>query len=140
MEENNSQTSLSPIEYLATIPGAPSQGQIDEWKQQAPGGRVALLALPPDGKTVFILRGLSGLDMLDIQKRIPANAENPQRDLEHYSIARAVLWTNLTHDGRLDEFNIKSFGAGLPSSLMTKVMELSYFMSPETVEAMSGDL
>jgi hypothetical protein len=137
MEEEKQKT---PLEHLAGIAGAPSADRINEWKEIVPGGRVSLFALPPDGKIVFVVRGLSGFEMLQIQKSIPQNADNPQIELEIAAVAKAILWTNLTPTGAVDDLVLKKGPAGLGQTLFMKVSELSCFLNPEAVEALSGDL
>lgn len=132
----------TPIEHLATFPNAPSAARIEEWKSQVPGGRVALLVLPPDAKRVFVLRGLSGFEMLKLQKEIPENVQgqNVQLALENKAAAAAVLWTSITADGKVDDLTLQKGPAGLSQTLFMKVSELSCFMTPDQVDAFSGEL
>src|SRR4051812_40797048 len=70
-EEAAKKNLSDPNVYLQTIPGAPSKQQIDAWKSQAPNGVVHLFA--PSKKRVYLVRGVSGLELTRLQGQIPDN-------------------------------------------------------------------
>jgi len=127
------------MDFLKTIQGSPSANEIENYKSQAPGGRVKVFT--PDGaKRVFVIRALSGLEMETISKQIPANAENRELEMQIHSCARATIWTNTTQDGQVDDLYFKRAPAGLATSMFTLVSRMSDFMDPETLEMLSADL
>jgi len=126
---------VDPFEFLAAIPGAPSRQKIEAWKQEVPGGRVQLFS--PDGKRVFILRGVSGLEMAKFQNEIPKNASNPEWELQLKVCAAAILWSNM---GQMDEMTLKAGPAGLPESLWTIIQNLSDFYDPVQLYNLSAEL
>lgn len=140
MPETTQETALSPLDFLKTIPGAPSASEIEAYKIQAPGGRVRMFA--PDGgaKRVFILRALSGLELETINKQIPENASNAVLEMQILSCSKAVIWTNTTQDGLTDELYWRRSPAGLAPTVFMNISNLSDFKDPEEVERLSADL
>jgi DNA-binding NarL/FixJ family response regulator len=132
------QAPMTPAEFLASLPDAPSSDLISQWKAQAPNGRIKVFT--PDGKRAYILRGLSGLEMGQVQQNIPKNSTNPELDVQISSVVKAVLWTNTTQGNRLQDVTLRAASAGLPLTLFTLVSELSDFFDPARLEVMSGDL
>jgi hypothetical protein len=132
---------LTPQEFLATLPGSPTPEQIETWKSQSPNGRVKVLTL--DGKTAFIIRGLNGLELSQIQKGIQQMATptaDPDLETQIACDVKATLWTNASPTGKLTDVILRTGPAGRPSTLFTVVTELSEFTNPQQVDAMSADL
>ena len=105
--------------------GFPSDAKISGWKAQAPGGRLKVFS--PDGARVFILRGLSGLELSSIHNNIPKNASNPDSEVQIASVAKCTLFTSA---GPLTEEALRTGPAGLPESLFAIVQNLSDFYDP----------
>lgn len=127
-----------PQVFLKTIPDAPSQEQIKAWKLEVPGGRVRLFT--PDGRRVFLLRALSGIELAELTKKVPPNASNPEEEMKVLVAARCTLWTNLTHNHLLDEISLRQGTAGLPETLYLIVSELSDYFDPIRLQTFSADL
>ena len=129
---------ISPAQFLAGLPGAPSAAQLDSWKAQVPNNRIRLFA--PDMKRVYVLRGINGMEMANIQKAVPANAEDKDREVQLIACERAILWTNATPNHKMTVQELRTAAAGLPVSLFSIIVELSDFMDPERIAMLSGDL
>ena len=138
VEEPKAQKPITPAEFLASIPGAPSPQQIETWKREVPSHRVKLFA--PDKDRAFIVRGISGLEMASIQKTIPANATDPDGEVQRAAVEKAVLWTNTTASGKLTRTELLAGSAGLPLAIFTVIAELSDYLAPEYIEQVSGEL
>lgn len=131
----------TPEEFLASLPEAPTQEQITTWKAQAPNGRINMFT--PDGKRVYIMRGLTGLELSAIQKKLSSMATpvaDPDMELQIEAVCKATVWTNAAPQNRLTDVILRTGTAGLPSSLFVKVSDLSDFMDPQKIEMMSADL
>jgi hypothetical protein len=128
----------TPQQLLASMAGAPTPNQVESWKAQAPGNHVRLFT--PDMKRIYILRGLSGLELATLNKSIPQNAEDPDREQQILGSERALLWTNTSAATRLTAAELRAGTAGLPTTLFSVVMELSDFFAPEHIAMLSGDL
>lgn len=131
----------TPQEFLATLPGAPSADQVATWKQQAPNNRVELFT--PDGKRAFILRGLTGLELTQIQKQIQSMAtpsSDPDLEMQIASVVKATVWTNVGQNGKLTDIVLRTGSAGLPSTLFAIVTKLSDFMDPQRIDSLSAEL
>src|ERR1044072_5179279 len=123
MNDENDAPSKSPFQQLRdSIAGFPSDQQVAMWKSQVPGGRIKCFC--PDGKRVFFLRGLSGLELSQIQNAIPQNAKDPDAEIEITGSAHCLLWTNV---GALDAEALRTGPAGLPKTLFAVVQNLSDF-------------
>jgi hypothetical protein len=136
-----SKANMTPQEFLATLPGAPTADQIAAWKQQAPNNRLEIFT--PDGKRAFIIRGLTGLELTGIQKQIQSMAtavSDPDLEMQIASVVKAVVWTNIGTAGRLTDVILRNGTAGLPSTLFAKVTKLSDFMDPQQIEMLSAEL
>lgn len=134
-------TSLTPQEFLASLPGAPTVDQIAAWKVQAPNNRLEVFS--PEGKRAFILRGLTGLEFTQIQKQLQNMAtqvSDPDLEMQIAAVVKAVVWTNVGQNGRLTDVILRTGTAGLPSTLFTKVTKLSDFMDPQQIELLSAEL
>jgi hypothetical protein len=131
---------MTPQEFLASLPGAPTADQISGWKLQAPNNRLEVFT--PDGKRAFIIRGLTGLELTQIQKMVQQIAGVTDADLEVQiaSVVKAVVWTNVGQSGRLTDVILRTGTAGLPSTLFAKVTKLSDFMDPQQIEMLSAEL
>ena len=109
-----------------SIPNFPSDAKIAMWKQQAPGARVKLFC--PDGRRVFFMRGLSGLELAQIQELpIVKSSKDPDREVQIAACAKCLLWTNV---GDLDENSFRTGPAGLAESLFAVIQNLSDFYDP----------
>jgi hypothetical protein len=134
-------TVLTPQEFLASLVGAPTADQVATWKQQAPNNRIEILS--PDGKRAYIVRGLTGLELTQIQKQIQqmaTPATDPDLEIQIASVVRATLWTNAGQNGKLTDVILRTGTAGLPSTLFAKVTKLSDFMDPQQIEMLSAEL
>jgi hypothetical protein len=129
----------TPADFLSALPNAPSKVRIEEWKTSVPGNRVKLF-VTSDGKQAFILRGLSGLEMSKINAKAQPNADNPEYELALAACELAVLWTNTTRDGKIDDLALRKGPAGIPGSLFKLISELSGFYEPQELQVLSGDL
>src|SRR5258708_5570149 len=139
--EDKPKGNMTPQEFLASLPGAPTADQIAAWKSQAPNGRLEMFT--PDGKRAFILRGLNGLELTKIQKQIQGMAtpvSDPDLEMQIASVVQAVVWTNVGQNGRLNDVILRTGSAGLPSTLFAKVTKLSDFMDPQQIEMLSAEL
>jgi hypothetical protein len=140
MPENTEQPKpKTPMEFLAEIPGAPTANEVDAWRMSVPGGKMRVFT-PDSGKRVFVLRALSGLEMEAISKSIPQNASNAELEMQIHCCVKAILWTNVTRDGQVDEMFFRKSPAGLASSMFGLVSRLSDFIDPESLEMMSAEL
>lgn len=147
VQEQVSESKALPTmaEFIAGLEGAPTPEMIVNWKQQAPNHRVRAYApdAPVGGKRVYILRGLSGLELTAIQNQIQqmaTPASNPELETQIACVIKAVLWTNVGHAWKLSDVILRSGAAGTPSSLFTIVSELSDFVDPQKIDALSADL
>ncbi|MGC1582142.1 MAG: hypothetical protein WA766_11695 [Candidatus Acidiferrales bacterium] len=133
-------SNMTPQEFLATLPGAPSADQIATWKSQAPNNRLDVLS--PDGKRAFILRGLTGLELTQIQKQVQQiqGCTDPDLEMQIAAVVKATVWTNVGQSGKLTDIILRTGTAGLPSALFTKISKLSDFMDPQTIEYLSAEL
>lgn len=139
-KKKNEDAPVSPMDFLSKVPGAPTKNDVEAWKMQAPAGRIKLFT--PDGtaKRVFILRALSGLEMESISKAIPAGSTNPDLEMQIGSCVKAVVWTNTTQDGQVDDMYFRKNPAGLAVSMFSLISKISDFIDPETLETFSADL
>lgn len=129
-----------PYEFLATFRGAPSKAHLEALKASTPNGRLRLFY--PDTKRVFILRGLSGLELANLQKQIPANMApaNQEQELQFHVGSLATVWSSATPTGKVTAEELRTGSAGLPSSIFQIVSWLSDFMEPQVLEALSVEL
>ena len=128
----------TPQEILDTFAGSPTAEQIAAFKSQVPNG--AIRAFSPDGKRMFLLRGISGLEMRELQKSIVANAAEPEAEFKILAACAATVWTNATRNGKMDQATLRSATAGLPDSLFMIVEQLSDFFAPAQIMNMTFDL
>jgi len=141
-EVSTPKTQMTAAEFLATLPGAPSADQVATWKSQAPNNRIELFT-PGDGKRAFIVRGLTGLELSQIQKQIQTMAtpaSDPELEMQIASVVKATVWTNVGTGGKLTDVVLRTGTAGLPSTLFSKVTKLSDFMDPQQIEMFSAEL
>lgn len=148
-EKTAEQTLMDPFDFLQKFPNAPSKAVVESWKTQAPNGVIRLFA-PGNGKRVYLVRGISGLELKLIQSQIPDNlganlapdariAKN-EAEVALQSVAKAVVWTNVTPDGKLTKEHLEAGPAGLPSTIFNLVTYLSDFLEPEALQLMSAEL
>jgi hypothetical protein len=138
---------MDPYEYLATFPNAPSKAIVESYKQQAPNGVIRIFAI---GKRVYLVRGISGLELQQVQSEIPSNlgaglepearAAKVENELSIRVAARCTCWTSSSGDGKLTLEQLKSGSAGLPSTLFNLISYLSDFVDPEALQLMSAEL
>src|SRR5665213_2117967 len=138
--EPTSKANMTPQEFLASLPGAPTADQVTTWKQQAPNNRLEVFT--PDVKRAFIIRGLTGLELTQIQKLVQqiAGVTDPDLETQIAAVVKAVVWTNVGQSGRLTDVTLRTGTAGLPSTLFAKVTKLSDFMDPQQIEMLSAEL
>lgn len=138
---------VDAFEYLQKFPGAPTQAQLDAFKSQAPNNSIRLFA---PGKRVYLVRGISGLELAAIQANIPQNlgadlnpearAAKIEQEISLAVAARCVVWTSATADGKLTVDQLRGGSAGLPSTLFNLVTWMSDFVDPEAFQLMSAEL
>ncbi len=138
MEQEAKKQYTNPMDFLASLPGAPTPAMIEGYKQQAPAGRIKLFT--PDGKRVFILRGISGFELSDIQKKIPQNASDVENEIKLAVCCKAVIWTNTTQTNLMDEMTLRAAPAGLPETIHQLVAQLSDFFDPIQLNSFAADL
>lgn len=149
-EENvGKKLDLDPMEFLQTFPNAPSKVMIDAWKQQAPNGVIRLFA-PGNGKRVYLVRGINGIELKHIQNQIPSNmgdglapearAAKIEAEVTLGVGAKAVVWTSVTPDGKMTKEQLEAGPAGLPSTLFSLITYLSDFLDPEAIQLVSAEL
>lgn len=126
---------VDPLEFLQQFPGAPSRQHLENLKKEVPGGKLRIFS--PDGKRVFILRGISGLEMAKLQAEVPKNSSNPEWDLQLKACAACIVWSSLGH---LDEMALRAGPAGLPDSLWALIQSLSDFYDPVQLATFSAEL
>lgn len=139
---------IDPWEILSAAPGAPTKATVEAWKQQAPNGVVRILIL--GNKRLYLVRGVTGQEMLSAQNSIPENlgaglapeARMAKVDLELQLIivSKCVLWTSSTSDGKLTIDQLRTGSAGLPSTLFNLVTLLSDFIEPDAFQVISTEL
>jgi hypothetical protein len=140
-ETPTAKTVMTPQEFLASLPGAPTPEQVAGWKAQAPNNRLEVFS--PEGKRAFIMRGLTGLELTQIQKQIQSMATpaaDPDLEMQIASVVKATVWTNVGVNGKLTDVILRTGTAGLPSTLFSKVTKLSDFMDPQQIEMLSAEL
>lgn len=136
-----------PYEYLATFPNAPSKAVVESLKTQAPNGTIRIFAM---GKRVYLVRGISGLELLQVQGQIPENLGanlNPEArgakieaEVALMVSAKCVVWTSTTPDGKLSVEQLRGGSAGLPGTLFNLITWLSDFIDPESFQLMTAEL
>lgn len=130
----------SPYDFLATIEGAPDKTAIETMKRSTPNNRIRVFS--PDAKRVFLVRGVSGLELSNLQKQLPANV-NPDKAESELALlvgATSVMWTNTTTNNKLTAEDLRLGSAGLPATLFQLVSFLSDFVDPEALNALSSEL
>jgi hypothetical protein len=148
-EVNTGKKLVDPFDFLQTFPNAPSKVMLESWKAQAPNGVIRLFA-PGNGKRVYLVRGLNGLELKHIQAQIPENtganltpearSAKIETELALLVGSKAVVWTSVTPDNKLSKEQLESGPAGLPSTLFNLVTYLSDFLDPEAIQLMSAEL
>lgn len=146
-EKKAAQNLMDPMEYLQTFKNAPTKAQIESWKQQAPNGVIRILAI---GKRVYLVRGVSGLELQQLQAEVPENLGaglNPEAraakiegEVSLRVGARCVPWTSTTTDGKLTTEQLRVGSAGLPSTLFSMITYLSDFIDPQELQLISAEL
>lgn len=125
----------SPWDVLAQFKDAPSPAKIESVKRESPGGRVKIFS--PDGKRVFLLRGLSGIELAEIHGKVHKNATNPDYEIQLMSCEKALVWSSF---GKLTSEDFRIGPAGLPESLFALVQNLSDFYDPMQLFQFSAEL
>lgn len=146
-EVKTQQNLMDPYEYLATFPTAPSKATVEVYKAQAPNGTVRIFAL---GKRVYLVRGISGLELQQVQAQIPSNlgaglspelaAAKSEAEVALHVSSKCVCWTSASQDGKLTVEQLRFGSAGLPSTLFNLITYLSDFIDPEALQLMSAEL
>lgn len=135
---SESDSQKTPQQILDGFAGAPTAEQIANFKSQVPNG--AVRAFSPDGKRMFLLRGITGLEMRELQKSVVANAAEPEAEFKILAVCAACLWTNTSGSRKLDPAVLRASTAGLPDSLFSIIELLSDFFAPSQLLNMSFDL
>lgn len=139
-QEAVQQKFTNPYDFLKTIPGAPSEEKIKEWKAQTPNQRIRVFS--PDTKRVFLVRGISALELNNIQPKIPTNVSPEKAEQELYAMvaSQCVVWTNANATQKLSLDDLRTGSAGLPSTLFQLIQYLSDFVEPEALNVLSAEL
>jgi hypothetical protein len=139
-ETDSNAPELSPFEQLrAATPDFPNDARLASWKSTAPGGRIKLFC--PDGKRVFFLRAVSGMELSKIQSEIIANAKNPDYEVQVATVTLCTLWCNVGDaQHRIDDGMLRTGPAGLPESLWAVIQNLSDFYEPVQLYNFSMEL
>ena len=140
-DSTTEQPQITPFEFLQKFAGAPSQEQINEWKQQAPGARIRLFH-SSDGTRIYLLRGIGGQELAQLQASLPPNIapEKVPTEVQNLIAIRCCVWTNSTIENKLSDLALKGAGAGLPQTLQEIIYQLSDYMDPATIDRFSADL
>jgi len=109
------------LSLLAQIPGAPSQQQINAWKQQF--GKVYVF--PVDMKEMYIWRPLRRREWQAIQAAGSDGLANDEAKFQEHVVLKAILWP------QLDPVQLSLVRAGLIPTLFGVIMHGSYFFSPD---------
>lgn len=138
---------VDPYEYLGTFSGAPNKAQVEALKTQAPNGVIRIFA---PGKRVYLVRGITGMELQAIQGQIPENlganltpdarAAKIEGEVSLAVSSKCVVWTSTTPDGKLTAEQLRVGSAGLPSTLFNLITYLSDFLDPEALQVMSAEL
>jgi hypothetical protein len=141
MAEQQEQPQLTPVQFLGQFPDAPTQDQIDSLKQQAPGGRIRLFH-SSDAKRVYLMRGVTGVELAGLQAKIPQNTDPDKIPglVQILVAAHCCVWTSATQDHKLNEQVLRGGTAGLPETLHEIVCQLSDYMAPVDIQRFSADL
>jgi len=132
---------ITPLQFLQGFTDAPDQETIDSWKSQAPGHRIRMWH-STDGKRVYLLRGISALELIQVQATLPAGLTPEKLPLAQQNAiaSRCCVWTSDSFDHRLSELQLQAAGAGLGQTLQEIIFQLSDFTDPMTIERCSADL
>lgn len=125
-------------DFLKSLDNAPTPDQLAALKAEVPNG--AIRGFSPDGKRCFLMRGISGVEMREIQKNIPQNASDPEAEFKILAVCAACVWTNFGRVGKLDPVTLRAATAGLPDTLFMIVENLSDFFAPAQILNMTFDL
>jgi len=142
MPESSEQKQLTPAEFLQQFSSsAPSQDQLKSWQSQAPGNRIRVFQTT-DLKRIFVLRGMGGTELTEIQAKLSPTIppERIQGELMIQIAVRCCLWTNVSTDGKLTDLMLRAAGAGLPETLNQVINVLSDYCSPDTIERLCIEL
>lgn len=118
--------------------GGPSPAEIEVMRSNSPGGRIRVFSL--DNRRYFIVRSISGMELATIQKGIPTNSTDPEKDIQIGVASLCTLWTNSTVEKKLSEAALRFGPAGLPSSIWALVAILSDFADPADFQTCSVEL
>lgn len=111
---------------LAIFPGAPTQEQIEEWKQKA--GEVFCSGF--SDVELFIWRPVTRKEFIGLQTELAQVENATQWDLEEKLVELCILWS--TPAG----FDSLSKKAGTLSSLHEQIMQNSNFVNPAMASAL----
>jgi hypothetical protein len=104
---------------LRAIPGAPSQEQIDVWKQEFG----AIYTFPFDTKEIYIWRPMRRREWQMLQSNEALVKE--ENKFQEQVVVRAILWPKM---GPV-ELNLSR--AGLVQTMFSVIMQGSYFLHPD---------
>jgi hypothetical protein len=132
---------ITPFEFLQGFAGAPNQADIDSLKAQAPGGRIRLFH-STDAKRVYLMRGISAIELVQVQNLIPAGIHPDKLSgvMQTTVAIKCCAWTSETADHKLSDLALQAAGAGLTGTLHEIVCQLSDYMDPATIDRCSADL
>jgi hypothetical protein len=132
---------VDPHEQLVkAFAGFPTKAALEAWKLQVPGHRLRVFPLP-DGKRVFVLRGLTALELQALQLEASRFSQEKQGTEVALLIAtRGQIWTNLSSVGKLTIDEFRAAGAGLAQTIHYAVLGASDFLDPVAIEELSFDI
>jgi hypothetical protein len=128
----------TPQQFMASLPGAPTADQIAALKAEVPNG--VIRGFSPDGKRLFLMRAITGLEMRELQKNVIPNASDPEGEFKILAVCAACVWTNAFRSGKIEQASLRAATAGLPDTLFSIVEELSDYFPPVQIAQMSFEL
>jgi len=108
---------MTPIGYLTSIEGAPSEVQIAAWKRQYKD----LYMMPLEGAGVFVFRYLSNFEW-KMQLQPQEKLMSDENALQEAVLQRCVLYPKYSPEA------INTMQAGLPALMFEIIMKASYFI------------
>lgn len=128
-------SSKAVLEALKQIPGAPSEKQIQAWKQELGQDGVHVTAFSP--KEIYIYRHLTRAQWSKIQELLQKMQEANSGDeeaMQEKIVSHCMLWPQLDMNWK---YNSR---AGIVKALYEAIMVNSYFLTTQQVMMMTTEL
>lgn len=131
-EQANEQQIFSAKQLLMELPDAPSQEQIDVWKER--WGPVYVF--PFDHRTVYVWRPLSRLEFHKLRESLSGITDEQQFHvkLQEYVVMRSVLWP------KLEATSLSTARAGLVDTMFGVIMNGCWFFDANLAAQMVEEL